>query len=427
MPRLFAALLVCSFATFAQTTGAISLIDAVVLDAGGHAVTGLTPADFEITVAGKNESVVRLTSVDAIRHTALTATALPALELTPDQIHRTTVFVVDDLCLPAGALQEARARLHSFLAQLAPGDRSAILRTSGGSSRQRQLTGDHAELAKVIDTTEYLGGSVAPASCSTAAWSAVTFALTGLEPVAGRKTIVLVSGDLHAPTGNAAAGIERLAAATMTAIYQVSAAAPLLATSTGGAAGVTLERVLSETASYYVLAFEASAGDVQVKVRPPDLTVRVRQAPTGLPPRTAFPAPDVLRELPLIDAMNAPFGGGIGLRVTSLFSNSAKEGGIVETMCYIDARDLGYLRDSAGRYHLDFEVGVGTGLPGGPITSAPMTERTLNLSPDEYRQPVGRRAGGDSAAARMGFRRAGSAVGSRRPAFRRRRFRQHVG
>jgi len=386
MPRFLVALIVCSFAMHAQTSGALSLIDAVVLDADGRPVAGLKPDDFEITAGGKAEAVTRLTAVDAVRHTAVTSTSLPAAELTPDQIHRTTVFIVDDLCLSLDALRDARADLLSFVEKLAPGDVVSVLRTSGGSSRERRLTGDRGQLKKVIEAAQYLGGSVPAASCATAAWTAVTFALTGLEGLEGRKAVVLMSGDLPSPTGNAAAGIKRLAAAAMTAIYQVSAAAPALADATGGAAGVDLERVAAETASHYLLAFPSEGGEVQVKVRRPGLTVRARGVPAGPPLRIMFPAPDVLGELPLVDAMNNPFGGGIGVRTTELFSDSAHDGSLIQTLCYIDAHDLGYLHDSSGKYHLDYEIGISPALEGGAISRTPMSERSLTLTPEQYQR-----------------------------------------
>src|SRR5262249_42649474 len=154
---------------------------------------------------------------------AATATKLPAWELGPDQIHRTTVFVVDDLCLSRDGLREAHERLHRFAEHLlAPGDQAAVVRTSGGSARERQLTGDRGPLLQQIDAVEYLGATLSKQSCSSAAWTAVAYSLTGLESQNGRKAIVLMSGDLFGPAGNAATSIAHMAASAMTAIYLIS-------------------------------------------------------------------------------------------------------------------------------------------------------------------------------------------------------------
>src|SRR5947199_20461 len=83
-------------------------LTSVVTDAEGRAVTNLTPDDFEVTEDGKIRSEVRLTAFDTVRHTATTMGQLPALSLTPDQIHRTMVIVVDDLCLSPEGISEAR-------------------------------------------------------------------------------------------------------------------------------------------------------------------------------------------------------------------------------------------------------------------------------------------------------------------------------
>src|SRR5258708_40342713 len=111
MTRFFAALLTCAFAVAGQEAGTPSgartaIVDAVVTDAAGLPVTNLAPADFEITEDGKPRAVTRLTAFDTIRHTAASTGELPALELTPDQIHRTIAIVVDDLCLPPAGIAE---------------------------------------------------------------------------------------------------------------------------------------------------------------------------------------------------------------------------------------------------------------------------------------------------------------------------------
>src|SRR4051812_14207219 len=113
MMRLFFALLAGGLTLSAQdiaTPARIALISAVVTDAAGHPVTNLAPDDFEVIEDGKVRSVVRLTAFDTVRHTATTIGELPALALTPDQIHRTMVIVDDDLCLSAEGISEARQR-----------------------------------------------------------------------------------------------------------------------------------------------------------------------------------------------------------------------------------------------------------------------------------------------------------------------------
>jgi hypothetical protein len=385
MIRLLAVLLFVALAAPAQDPGAVSVIDAVALDANGHLVPGLTPADFDVTAGGKTASPIRLSYFDATRNTAVTPTNLPALELTPAQIHRNTVIVVDDLCLSSAALRDARARLRHFVGQLLPSDQTAILRTSGGANQARPLTTDHARLLRIIEDTQYLGGSVSAEACAAAAWTAVGYAANGLASLNGRKAVVLMSGDLRSPTGNSAGAIQRMAADSMTAVYAISAAPSIFAAATGGAAGVDLDQVLAETASYYVLAFPAAGKDVQVNVRRSGVTLRVRTIPAGLPPRSDSTMPSES----LSDVVNSPFeGAGIGMHMTPIFTNDAAYGAVVDILCHIDARDLGHLRDAQGRYHMAFQIGAATVIEGGGPSNLFLRDRELNLSDDEYRKAM---------------------------------------
>jgi VWFA-related protein len=393
MPRLLFALLVCALGVLAQNAGPISTIDAAVVDAAGRPVTGLTPADFEVLADGKAVPVARLTSFDTTRHTASFATKLPAWELGPDQIHRTTVFVLDDLCLSMEALREARQRLHHFADDLmAPGDQSAIVRTSGGSPRERPLTADRSQLLQQVDAVEYLGAGVSRQGCSAAAWSAVAYAISGLESLSGRKAVVLMSGEVIAPAGNAASSIGHMAAASMTALYLISAAAPLFAESLGGAAGVDLDRVAAETGGYYVLSIpssgSSSAPDVQVKVRRPGVTLRVRREPAGPPPPSAFPVPSDSTDL-LTDAMNSPFEGtGIALRITPIFNNTPNEGSFTDVLCHVDISELSYLLDEQGQYHIAFEIGMSGVVPGARVVKTNVTDKSYTFSEADYRQTL---------------------------------------
>lgn len=373
----------------AQQPAGISVIDAVVLDAAGNPVTGLAVADFEIIADGKTLQPVRLTVFDTVAHTAKTTTAFPALELTPDQIHRTTVFVIDDLCLSAAALRDAKVQLRHFVNDLlAPGDQAAILRTSGGSTRSRRITSDVRQLLEVLDSTEPLGAGLPAQTCASAAWNAVAYAASGLESYAGRKAIVLMSGDVTAPAGNSASEIQRRAAVSMTAIYQTSGSEPAFAATTGGAPGVTLDRVAAETGSFYAVAIPVAARDVEVKVRRPGVSVLSRRR------STAFPIPPEFLGLSddgdsLTDALSSPFeASAIGIRAVTLYTNTAAGGTVIEVLCHIDARDLSYLRDEQGRYHLSFEAGAQSVLEAGRAARPFMGSKELHLTAEEYRRAV---------------------------------------
>jgi hypothetical protein len=357
MKRLFIVLLAGVLSGMAQQTKPL-LIDAVVVDAGGRPVTGLTLSDFEITEAGSSRTVERLNRFDIVQHTSVTLGPLPALELTPDQIHPTIVFVVDDLCSSAQTLAETRRQLHLAAERiLQSGGRVSILLASGGTGSAREFTADRTRINAIIGAIEYVGANVTGQVCSTAAWSTVTHALTGVHEMEGRKAVVLVSGDLPAPSAGAV--MTNLAAQACAAIYQTSRIAPMLAESTGGEAGVSVDSVLDREQSYYILGFTGETGNnLRISLRRPGLTLHTRTRSISSPARFDFPAPlsgSALAER----ALNTPFdGSAVGMRLTVLFSNSQKEGSIVDVILHLALRDLSYVRDNKGRYRVSFELSV---------------------------------------------------------------------
>jgi hypothetical protein len=171
----------------------------------------------------------------------------------------------------------------------------------------------------------------------------------------------------------------------MTAVYTNSAAPSRFAAASGGASGVDVDQVLADTASYYVLAFPYSGGEVHVKALRPGITLRVRSRPAELPRRWDSSAPIEN----LAEVINSPFEGtAIGVRVTPIFTDNATEGGVVDVLCHIEARDLGYLRDAQGSYHLAFQIGADSVIEGGSISRLYLRERELHFTADEYRRTV---------------------------------------
>jgi hypothetical protein len=270
----------------------------------------------------------------------------------------------------------------------ATGDEAAILRTSGGSTRDRPLTSNLSKLEAILDATEPLSTGFSPQTCATAAWSAVSYAVTGLAYIRGRKTIVLLADNVPAPGGNAASAIEHFAGGSMTAIYETAASAPIFAATTAGDAGITLDRVSQETRFFYVLAVPVAPGAIDVKVRRPGVTLRSRRRSSDPPVPAGMAEPPVDAEA-LQAALYSPFeGSGIGVQATTLFTNTAAEGTIIEALCHIDTRNLSYLRDEQGRYHLAFEAGV-QGVPeAGRVIAPQMGSKELHLTAEEYKRTV---------------------------------------
>src|ERR1019366_5587366 len=174
------------------------VVDAIALDASGRPVADLTAEDFEVVQGGGAREITNLTWFDTRLHTAVSrpgqSAQLPALDLLPDEIRRILVVVVDDLGLTPGGINAVRSALRTFLgSSMSPGDRVAILRSSGGSGVSQQLTGDTRTLVDAIDGIRYLGGGPSAASAGSALWLTLGYALEGLRDFPGRKVVVLFS------------------------------------------------------------------------------------------------------------------------------------------------------------------------------------------------------------------------------------------
>ncbi len=118
--------------------------------------------------------------------------------------------------------------------------------------------------------------------------------------------------------------------------------------------------VLDDQVGYYLLGYSPVEGTfdkdvknqkfhkISVKVLRPGLHSRTRSGFLGVPDRGR---PPVLatREQQLAAALNSPFGAtGIKVRLTSLFGNSLKQGSYVQSLLYIDAKDLKFTDEEDG-------------------------------------------------------------------------------
>ena len=175
--RRVAALFSCAVIAFGQGTASETttapapwVIDAVVVDAAGRPVTDLTADDFEVVHGGRAQKIANFTWFDTRLHAAISrsgeAAQLPALDLVPDEIRRNLVVIVDDLGLKPSGINAVHTALKAFVGgSMGPGDRMAILRSSGGGGVLQQLTGDTRILVNAIDGIRYLGGGTSAATC----------------------------------------------------------------------------------------------------------------------------------------------------------------------------------------------------------------------------------------------------------------------
>jgi VWFA-related protein len=163
-----------------RTSADLVTIDAVVTDGDGRHVTDLTPAEFEVTVAGKRQDLqqaVYIRTADqprvlrAARTTAAPQQGEPArpspersraslalknTPLAPERVSRTIALVVDDLGLSFRSTVDVRTALKRYIdTQMGAGDLVAIVRTAGGVGALQQFTTDRRLLHLAADRVQW--------------------------------------------------------------------------------------------------------------------------------------------------------------------------------------------------------------------------------------------------------------------------------
>lgn len=140
-----------------RSSSNLVLAPVVVRDRRGHSVSGLKKEDFRLTDSGKPQVISRF-SVE-LRNREGAPAAVPAANQ-PDTIfteapaegtpERYIAYVFDDIHTGASELIQARvAASQHMLRSLGPGDRAAILTTSG--SNALDFTGDQLELQRALN------------------------------------------------------------------------------------------------------------------------------------------------------------------------------------------------------------------------------------------------------------------------------------
>jgi VWFA-related protein len=427
MMRGLASLILSALAVFGQQAperrpGAAApprtvVVDAVVTDPEGRPVPGLSAADFALTQGGQPQKIDATECFDTARHTAATTASLPPIELTPDEIHRNFVLVIDDLGLSPEDSAALQARIGEFLRSLADGDRAAIIRTASGQGSEQVLTTDRRILEAAISRIQPVGRGMGETAIAAAIWQSLRWAVEGMRNLPGRKAVVLVSRHLQIPVAAGPAleysrlGMATAAHAGMTVFYAVDPRGPttvpkesalgLLAQQTGGMIAPDLTAVARDQAGFYVLAFQAPpdptslSGAARTSVPPvlslerTDLTVRWRSGYVGRQqtPLTLLPADRTTRAQQA--QLSALGGADLPVRVTALFAGYDRNGAIIEVMTKVDSRTLSVLTDTAGSHQISCDVQIAAYGDSGKGTSPPTRNFTLKLNEQEFERARG--------------------------------------
>lgn len=138
-------------------------VDAVVTDAKGRPVTGLTAKDFEIFQDGMPQAINTFSYVaegvkaalaieNSSRAKSDSAIPAPPVPLSRQQVRRQIVLMVDDLGLSPTGVACVRVALKKFVDRdMQPGDLVAIVRTGAGVGALQQFTTDRRVLYAAIN------------------------------------------------------------------------------------------------------------------------------------------------------------------------------------------------------------------------------------------------------------------------------------
>jgi VWFA-related protein len=429
MKRRFAVLLTCALIAFGQripsppsaATPDPWVIDALALDASGRPVPDLTADDFEIVQGGKSRKISNFTWFDTRLHAAISppgeAAQLPALGLVPDEIRRNIVVIVDDLGLSPAGINAVRDSLRAFVASaMLPGDRLSVLRSSGGSGVDQQLTGDTRILVNAIDGIRYLGGSTSAAVAGSAFWETLGCVLEGLRHFDGRKVVMLLSENpgVPGPWERAASEAAHAAHAAGAVVYAIQPlpGSPAAATAaagaleslvrdTGGLFGGNFASVLQNEQGYYAIGFQPEDTSIDLsgrlspgtpavlKVRRPGVVVRYRAGYISRrPPQVEFAAP--LDHTVLVNnALASPFAAAdIRARLTALLSDYSGQNPALDLTLLFDTRELSFIRDLQDIYHATARMRVAAFSDDGRLTVPLEREFKITLQPAAYRAGI---------------------------------------
>jgi VWFA-related protein len=215
-------------------------VDAVVTE-NGKPVTDLKPEEVQIFEDGRAQKVTHFSYVFAETAPSITRASAPSsarpatvgrdapvgpvARLRPEDVRRTIALVVDDLGLSFQSTYYVRRALKKFVdEQMQPGDLVAIVRTSGGIGALQQFASDKQRLYAAIEHIRWYAGGragigafapIVPATpgrfgaeidatneeltefrddlYAVGTLGAISYVVTGLHDLPGRKSIVLIS------------------------------------------------------------------------------------------------------------------------------------------------------------------------------------------------------------------------------------------
>ena len=130
----------------------------------------------------------------------------------------------------------------------------------------------------------------------------------------------------------------------------------------------SLQEVVNDGDGYYLLGYQPGAStfddkthaatfhNIRVRLKKPGLRVRSRTGFFGAPDADAAPAP-LGRQAQIARAIASPFtSGSLRIQLTTLFSQSEKEGPYINALLHFDAHDLTFTEEPGGLRKTQFDT-----------------------------------------------------------------------
>ena len=392
------------------------LIDASA-EAGGRPALGLTAADFQVSLNGQPAKVTGVYLVNAENGTISPSSTRIALK--PDQVHRTIVFVADDLGLSVDGAQNVRRTLTRFLnEQMRPTDLVSIVRTASGTGAMQRLTGNKGELEAAIQAVQYNPVQGRSEAFASGARGALRVVLDSLHAQMGRKAVVLFTENTRllekpapdtmpasANSGTSVVSVIDVRGASVPSLAEPGIAA--LAAKTGGRflthtddLSGALASILQDQQSYYLVSYDSPLADTSgLMVQYPDLTTSrsgvVLRARKGVAQAANFtsdavhdlwrpsfttPAADLRRGL--TDAFES---GRMPIRFVANWA-LGKSGSEVDGHVFIDPRDLTYTNWLNGKTTCTLDIQIAAFNENGLALQSDSRTYVLQLNTEKFRE-----------------------------------------
>ncbi len=450
-------------------------IDAVVTDKSGKRIVDLKPGEVEIYEDNQVRAITNFSYINLNSATPITTssdqkagpTAVPLVprRLRPEQVRRTIALVVDDLGLSFESAVHVRKSLKKFLdEQLQPDDLVAIIRTSGGMGALQSFTTDRRQLYAAVDKVKWnlIGRSEISAKpfISTAGTmtreeaggrgsvvkeemevekllselrqdmfavgtlGALHYVIKGLQPLPGRKSVILFSDGISLPRDYAkdrilnilneltdfanrasvvlyavdARGLQTLGLSAgdqtsgfnsdqvferlenrKTSLTDTQDGLAFLSEQTGGIAILNsndlssgMKRILDDQQGYYLIGYKPDESTFAVEKgqsKLHHLRVTIKR-PGGYKVRTrssfygrteVAKTENLTAQQQLGNALTSPFSASdIQLKLTSIFANSKPGGSLLQSFLHVKASDLTFSTEADGSRKATFEIAAVT-------------------------------------------------------------------